>query len=386
LKIGIFGGTFNPPHTGHKQAAKAAVDQLGLDLLIIVPAGIPPHKVVPAGTPSAEVRLEMARLTFEHAEKTEVSDIETVKTEPNYSIDTIMSFKQTYPDSQFFLLTGTDMFLTLDSWLDSEALLRLVTPVVFSRNSEDMRRIVDYSQMLKERYGVSALTIENEIVDISSSDLREMLPVRKGSGYIADTTYSYIIRSRFYNARPDWDWLRARAHSMLKPERIPHVDGCEIESLRLAKRWGVNTDDAREAAILHDITKKLSPEENISILERHGVTVGNLEVAEEKLLHAKSGAELARSEFGVSEDVANAIRWHTTGRAGMSDLEKVIYVADYIEPVRDFEGVEALRALAYENLDKAMKMGLEMSVQDMRTRGIVPNSTTFDALSDLENI
>jgi nicotinate-nucleotide adenylyltransferase len=170
---------------------------------------------------------------------------------------------------------------------------------------------------------------------------------------------------------------------MLSPKRIPHVDGCEEEVLRLAARWSVDIDDARESAILHDITKKLELEENLEILTSCGVDVGNVEFAERKLLHSKSGAALARYEFGVSDAVAEAIMWHTTGKAGMSDLEKVIYLADYIEPMRDFEGVGRLRALAYEDLNAAMRMGLKISIDDLISRGITPNRVTIDALSDL---
>ena len=384
MKIGIFGGTFNPPHIGHIQSANTAAEQLGLDRLIIVPAGIPPHKTLPYGTPPAALRLEMTLAAFEEIRNAFVTDIEVNDPNPGYTVNTIEAISRDYPDSQFFLLVGTDMYLTLDTWKDSEKLFRYITPAVFSRSEDDMGSIAEYSPGLQNRYGAITQIITSNIVEISSSELRQMLPERKGLGYITDTTYSYIIQNRLYGAKPDWDWLREKAHSMLDQKRIPHVSGCESEALLLAKRWCVDLDDAREAAILHDITKRLKPEENINLLENHGIPVGKLEFAEEKLLHAQTGAVLAKSVFGVSDEVAGAIRWHTTGRAGMSALEKIIYLADYIEPERDFPGVNDLRAAAYEDIDKALKMGLEMSVQDMQARGITPNRTTFDALRSLE--
>jgi nicotinate-nucleotide adenylyltransferase len=105
---------------------------------------------------------------------------------------------------------------------------------------------------------------------------------------------------------------------------------------------------------------------------------------EEKLFHPITGMILARDMFGVSDDVAEAIRWHTTGKAGMSDLEKIIYLADYIEPSRELEGIEELRDISYKDLNAAMILGLHMSILDMETRGIVPNTVTYDALKDLE--
>ena len=82
----------------------------------------------------------------------------------------------------------------------------------------------------------------------------------------------------------------------------------------------------------------------------------------------------------MTGDVYDAIRWHTTGKPDMTLLEKVIYLADYIEPTRDFEGVEPLRALAYEDIDAAMALGLEMSLEELQAGGIVPHSATVEAL------
>ena len=385
MRIGIYGGTFNPPHIGHVKAVNTAARQLLLDLLIIVPAGIPPHKALPDSTPPDDMRLYMIREAFKDTFNAIVSDIELYKDEPGYTIDTVNAIKRDYPGDELFLLVGTDMYLTLEEWKNTKSLLEAVTPAVFSRGADDKEKIFKYSQYLQSRYGVRTWVIENDAVEISSTELRQMLPLREGSGYITDTIYSYIIKYRLYGAKPDWDWLRKKAFSMLAPQRISHVAGCEEAALRLAERWRVDISDAREAAILHDITKRLAADENVKILEDYGYPAGKVEHAEEKLLHSKSGAVLAKTLFGVSDAVADAIMWHTTGRAKMSDLEKVIYLADYIEPTREFQGVDTLRSLAFMNMNEAMMMGLEMSIADMRAREIKPNTATFDALCDIRN-
>jgi len=151
----------------------------------------------------------------------------------------------------------------------------------------------------------------------------------------------------------------------------------------LAERWGADPDDAREAAILHDITKKLDFSQNMCIIAEHSITINKLGYKEEKLLHAITGALIAKSEFGVSDAVADAIKWHTTGRANMSMLEKVIYIADYIESTRDFPGVDRMRKAAYKSIDEAMILGLEMTVGDLQSRGIAPDSATTEALKTL---
>ena len=383
MKIGIFGGTFNPPHIGHIKSAEKAAQALGLDRLIVIPAANPPHKQVQQGTPPAEMRYDMARLAFAGVREAYVSDIEIADRRLKYTVDTLRYIMHDFPGGKFYLLVGTDMYLSLESWKDAETLIKAVTPAVFSRNSSDNTLISEHASVLREKYGVETVIIENDAVDISSSQLREMLPDREGLRYIPDTIYAYIIKNRLYGAKPDWDWLRGRAYSMLDPARIPHVAGCEAEALLLAARWSVDADDAREAAILHDITKKLTPEENLKVLAEHEVGIKSFKPGEEKLLHSKTGAVLAENEFGVTKEVADAIMWHTTGRPGMSTLEKIIYLADYIEPTRDIEGVDDLRESAYCDLDGAVIMGLEMSISDMRERGIAPNRVTFDALSDL---
>jgi len=355
MKIGIFGGAFNPPHTGHVQAAGRAAEIHNIDVLIVIPTGTPPHKIFPAGTPDPSIRLEMTRNAFPCSGKLIISELEVYSRDNNYTIDTVKSIKHDYPGSDLLLLVGNDMYDTLDTWKNSEALLRTVTPVLLPR----------------------------DVIDISSSEIRLMLPARKGREFLSDYNYSCIIKHRFYDAKPDWEWLRGKAHEMLNPLRIPHVDACEAEAVRLAERWGVDSDDAREAAILHDITKKLDFSQNMCIIAEHSLNIDMFRSNEEKLLHSITGALLAQSVFGVSDAVADAIRWHTTGRANMSMLEKVIYIADYIESTRDFKEVEDLRKVAYEDIDNAMISGLEITVNDLRARGIPVNTATLEALKDL---
>lgn len=135
----------------------------------------------------------------------------------------------------------------------------------------------------------------------------------------------------------------------------------------------------RRTAILHDCTKYLSLEEHLAICDRYGVELDEMERVTEKLLHSKTGAILARHMFGQDDEVYQAIFYHTTGRADMSLAEKIIYVADYIEPNRDFEKVEEFRALAYTDLDRAVAMGTRLAVEEMEERGKVVHHNTAEA-------
>ena len=195
-------------------------------------------------------------------------------------------------------------------------------------------------------YGARVRIIDAAPLPMSSSEMRDMLVARRGADVLDGEVYARIIRLRDYGAKPQLDWLRERAYAYLKPKRIPHVAGCEQEASKLALRWGEDPGDAAEAGILHDITKKLSMDEQLILAEKYGIVFDKFERENIKLTHAITGAALSKELFGVPERIYSAIRWHTTGRADMTLLEKIIYIADYIEPTRDFEGVERLRELA----------------------------------------
>ena len=119
MRIGIYGGTFNPPHLGHLTAAKAAFELLRLDRLLLIPASQPPHKALPAGSPSAEQRLALTRLAAEQLElgdRVEVLDIELRRQGKSYTVDTLEELRRQYPGAELWLLMGTDMFLTFQAW------------------------------------------------------------------------------------------------------------------------------------------------------------------------------------------------------------------------------------------------------------------------------
>ena len=126
MRIGIYGGTFNPPHLGHLMAARTVFEVLKLDKLLLVPAGIPPHKDLPEDSPSAEQRFEMTRFAGEQlglGEHVETLDIELRRGGKSYTADTLAAIHKQYPDAELWLLMGTDMFLTLQAWRDRKSVV-----------------------------------------------------------------------------------------------------------------------------------------------------------------------------------------------------------------------------------------------------------------------
>ena len=379
MKIAIYGGTFNPPHRGHVESLQAVYEQAKPDRVLVIPASIPPHKVLAAGSPDAEKRLELTRLAFKELPYAEVTDMELTRTGKSYTSDTVAELLRKYPDAELMLAMGTDMFLSFETWHEYRYLIDNVTMLVFARREGEDEKIFKYGEYLESKYGAKINYIMHDPLPISSSEIRRLLPKRLGRELLPGVVFARIVKNGDYAAKPDFPWLREQSYAYLSPKRIPHVQGCEWEAVRLAKRWGESEEDAAEAGILHDITKKLVLSEQLILSEKYGIINDTYETANVKLLHAKTGAALARDLFNISDRVYSAIRWHTTGKPDMTLLEKIIYMADYIEPNRDFPGVDKLRKLAYEDLDAAMVLGLKMSLEDIRSYGAEPYEVTVSA-------
>lgn len=395
MKIGVYGGAFNPPHLGHITAARAVFGLLKLDKLLVIPTGHPPHKALPSESPAPEQRLEMTRLAMEQTglgDKAEVLDLELRRGGNSYTADTLACLKEKYPEDELWLLMGADMFLTLHTWHEPERILSLAGVAAFGRTEADTEELFSVQRdFLCRRFPqarIFTLSIPG-VVDVSSTELRERLARGEGGGLLAPAVYGYILREKLYGTAADLknlslEQLRPVALSCLNHRRIPHVLGTEQEAVRLAERWGADAEKARRAALLHDCTKKLSLPEQLALAERFHVPLDEMERREIKLLHAKTGAGIAEAVFGTDEEITNAIRWHTTGRGDMTLLEKVLYLADYIEPTRDFPGVEALRRTCYEDLDAGLLLGLEMTIGEMEARNAPIHPKTLEARDALK--
>jgi nicotinate-nucleotide adenylyltransferase len=137
--------------------------------------------------------------------------------------------------------------------------------------------------------------------------------------------------------------------------------------------------------LLHDITKALDGPLQLTICKQYDIILSGFSQRNPKTLHALTGSLVAERIFGENKAVVDAICSHTTGKGNMNTLEKIIYVADYMEPNRDFPGVEQLRSLAYTNLDKALKLGLEMTLAMLKSQGRDISPESQEALQYLED-
>ena len=224
---------------------------------------------------------------------------------------------------------------------------------------------------------------------LTNNDLRRLLVFQCAHQLLPQEQIQQLRQNGLYDADRDLKCLpeaelEQMVVSLLKPNRVAHVLGCRDTAVELAKLWGEDVTNAARAALLHDITKALDGPLQLTLCEAYGIILDNFSLKNPKTLHALTGSLVAERVFGENPAVVSAIRSHTTGKANMNLLEKIIYVADYIEPNRNFPGVEELRMLAHTNMDKALKRGLENTLRMLKEQGKEISPESQQALEFLE--
>ena len=389
MRIGIYGGTFNPPHVGHIRAAKCAVDALKLDKLLLIPSCISPHKTIPEHSPSPEQRLSMLQLAIGEDEVIRVSDLELSRGGTSYTYETVAQVKEMHPNAELYLFMGTDMFLSFRTWKEPGKILENASIAVFYRGEKQEKEDIAREKAMLESIGGKVFLVENPVTEISSTDLRRLLTFGCADDFLPEGVGDYIRKNRLYGGGDNlrglpMEQLEQVVIGLLKPSRVAHVLGCRDTAADLARHWGADPVDAARAGLLHDVTKALDGPLQLTLCQSYGIILDKFSAHNPKTLHALTGSLVADRVFGENAAVVAAIRSHTTGKANMNLLEKIIYVADYMEPNRDFPGVEQLRHLAYSDIDKALKLGLNMTLQllTQQNREISPESA--QALAWLE--
>ena len=385
-KIGIFGGSFNPPHLGHIQAAEYAMHTLGLDRLLLVPSGRTPQKrLAPAGA-SGQQRLEMLSMAAKPG--MEVCSLEVDRGGESYTWETVREIKAQYPGAELTLLLGTDMFLKFPQWVDADKIASAVSLAALRRGDKGEQKVLaDCAQALEQR-GARVRLLENPVLPISSTQLRRLLAFEGGDSFLPEGLSGYIRREKLYYVGQNlkqlpMEKLEPIVIDLLNPNRVRHVLGCRDTAVALAKKWGADPVDAGRAGLLHDITKALDGPLQLTLCQAYGKILDDFSRKYPKTLHALTGSLVARRIFGENEAVVSAIASHTTGKENMNLLETIIYVADYMEPNRDFPGVERLRELAFSDIRAALKLGLEMTLEHLAEQGGEVSPASREALAYL---
>lgn len=369
MKIGFFGGTFDPVHTQHIEICLNSYYELKLDKIIVMPSGNPPHKL--NEMTDKLHRFNMAKLAFKPYDFVEVSDYEIKKSEKSFTYETLQYLKQLYPFDEIFLIIGSDNVNEFYAWKNPEEILGIVKMVVSQRTGNMVTKstVDDFVR----KYNHIPIILSKCGNNVSSTQMRAFLEFRLEDDYLAKEVYDYIVKNNLYSFKKDYI---EKIKGYLSVKRYAHTAYTVGEAIKLGVWLKIDLNKVFIAASLHDIAKKFTDEE----LTCMGYKLGYYP---KKVEHAFAGRFIARKDFDITdEDILNSIAYHTTARANMSILEKVIYTADCIEKTRNYEGVEILRRIVYNNFEEGFVACLKATMEILEKR---PDSEISDLTDEAYN-
>ncbi len=380
----MFGGTFNPPHNGHVEIASRIRTEYAIDRVLFVVASDPPHKRIAEGV-NAATRLALTCAALEGREGMEASELEIARGGVSYTVDTLRSLQLQDPGAKMFLIMGEDMLDILPSWREPEAILSLATIIAVSRpgSAEDIRKT---AAALSARYGADIRVAECEGPKLSSTEIRaRVFGAKPIAAFVSPKTEELIYARGLYQPeeiRRMMDQLKAA----LKSARFRHSAGTMCCAIGLAERFGFDANKARLAGLLHDCAK-LSDETLLELARRYGVTPDEYDRANPGLLHDRVGAHYAREAYGVEDaQILAAIASHTRCEPGMSAFARLIYLADKIEPTRDYPGVDEIRGVAQRDMDRAALLCMESVLSHLVVKGMRVQPNLYEAIEELKSI
>lgn len=372
MRIGIFGGTFNPPHKGHKKLALEIKKKADLDSILIIPTFTPPHKEG-KDLASGEHRIRMCEMMFAEEFFT-VSDMEINRQGKSFTYDTLLELKRKFPDDELFLIIGSDMLLSFHTWFRYEDILSMVTLCVATREDK-----VAYDELITYSEKVLRLT-ESEIIiadiepyECSSTDVRNQLSLGSDVSIMTGREIFDYVRLNLIYESPFMEYKRL-LREKLDDYRFLHSLNVAESAASLARKYGADEEKAYFAGLLHDIMKNENDEDMLKCIAKGDIILSRTEKENPKLWHAIAGECYLRTELGITdEEILSAVRYHTTGKEGMTLFDRIIYVADYISAERCYPDVDVMRNLSFTvGLDEACLYSLQYTLKSLsEKKGII---------------
>lgn len=382
-KIAILGGTFNPVHFGHLLMAQSVYLSKQFDEVWLMPAGNPPFK--PEDQANNEERLYMTYLAVKKIPYLKVSTLECERPEASYTYRSLEVLKDKYPNYDFWWIIGYDNLFSIETWQKADKLLTMGKFVIVRRMIDDYQRAGDKLIQLQERYGFQSLTIENPLVEISSTMIRDRLKNGQPIDFLLPKKVAaYIQKQKLYYFQKKTNLIHKEANypalalkirkdlqKVLTPSRYMHTLGVEAMAIELGDRYKVDTNRLAVAALMHDYAKCMSAETKRKFCRKYEIEISPIEEKNLDLLHAKLGSYIAQDKYKIKDfEILDAIYYHTTAKPNMTDFAKIIYIADAIEPGRGhMDYLEKARKLASESLDLTMQYLLAEGLKYLKFKG-----------------
>lgn len=352
----VFGGAFDPPHKEHVAVCKAAVEALDADRLVIVPTYSPPHKN--AGFLNFEDRCNLIKLAFEGVDL-KIDTIEQDRGSENYSYKVLPLLKEKYGD--IFYLVGGDSIAHFDTWRRPEEIVNVCPIAVASRDGYgDIRSKV---KELTQKYGGEFIVLDCQGQDVSSSMLKAKLLLGEGIDELAELPENVYTAIRDRHLFEEYKPFVDRLASYQTEELFEHSKAVVKRAVDFNSKHNLRQDFKKVflAALLHDNAKQRP---SLDGLDVPADCIGT------PVLHQFLGAQKAKRDFGIEdEEVLGAIRYHTTARADMTELEKLIYTADSLSDDRTYEPIPSLRGIAMQDFEKGFLAVLEYTYDKLKAKG-----------------
>ena len=360
----LYGGTFNPIHRGHIGICRTVHEKFPDGEIILMPTAIPPHKEN-RDVIDGQHRYAMCKIAATGLPYIRVSDYELGLGGKSYTIETLCYLKAKFPNRPLYLLVGTDMFLTFREWRSWQKIGELAILLVASREDNDTESLRQM-QLSLTTDGVSSILLQNNADVVASTDIRQELKAEGKSDALPQEVQQYILEHELYGTR--WndnclEYLRKIAKSMTTDDRFFHTIAVEQEAAKLAVQYGADPQKAAACGILHDVCKNMPFDLMLQLVADSGIITDIPFKCQPQLLHGYAGSVYMQSKLKIDdEDMIAAVRYHTTARAGMSKLEKIIYLADLTSADRTYPDVQILRDITSRSLEEGMRYSLRYIV------------------------
>ena len=347
---------------------KTVAEAIGLEKLIVIPSCIPPHKLA-GKLATGEQRLEMCRLAFAEL-NCEVSDIELKRSGKSYTVDTLRELKKRFHDDELFFIIGSDMLETFQQWYCWEEILSLAVICAASRENGFEPDWNGYTPEQRSRF----VFVTAEPLEVSSTELR-----RGEKPELIDPAVSeYIKENGLYD--DGLSEYRKLLKEKLDDYRLNHSECVSECAAALAEKYGADVGKARIAGLLHDVMKNAPANEHLLCMDN----LTEVELNNPKVWHQISGESFLRSNSIITdEEILGAVRWHTTGKAGMTLLEKIVYVADFISADREYKDVDVVRRLADISPEHAMLYTTRYTIGKLAASDMLIHPATVECYNDM---
>lgn len=393
MRVGLFGGSFDPIHNGHISMIEGALKKV--DKVVVIPACRNSFKRGRILNP-APYRYYMTVDALERFNgKAIACDIEFFISGISYTVNTLKrllekdylkNLLKTDEDIELFWICGSDILPDFGKWYDPEGILKLCRLLVAARPGMD-EGFKDDIRKLEEQFDTSIDTFEIDGVEVSSSAIR----VDKCLIDVPEEVRVFVKENNLYpepnylehcsdEAMESFYEFSIALYPKLSRYRLLHTINVAIEAVKYAVIYDGDADKALIAGVLHDCVKEMPDD----IQRKFALEDSGESYDINKLWHGPGGALYAKEFLGIKdEEILDAIRFHTTGRKGMTITEKVVYLADKIEPARTYDDLTEVRAAAMEDLDKGLYLCLKAFVEKSEKKGRELHANTLDFANDL---